>query len=474
MDLKKHLTQMMKNRGLSRAGLAYALGYKSANSIARIMDGTCGRESAGEFLQRMLSCEPLALTQEERMELLSCMDSRDLGEENEGLYNAFGYLLENTYHTQGNTALREAFRAQDMMGRKDCRRVNIVLFNCVNEDFIWEVRRVQERVKIPITMDHYILEPQSAAEAPGMIKSILPLLHTPGYRCLAVTVPDRAYRKGILGADAALMTFEYADGTEKQFLTFLYGEKEEMTVPLTKHIDAKELVGTVGSIRQINGEGLPRPNEGLERYMAFCCSLERGHAVYQIKPCFGMEQVPAEIIIRAGLDGEGRVPEYLKGLIPLLNKREKNLLGKKRPQYHVFKQAEMARFVRTGQMADHPALLRPFTPPERVEILIRLEERLNRNPYFHLLFFKEEDVWLDDEVTLYEDAGLSIIKPGTDYDPAGTHNESLLVGPQDFLEAYKAFYLNRLIRTRCRSGRESAAILHMLIGEAQKLCSHSN
>ena len=144
MELKKMLVRMMERRGLSRAGLAYALGYKSVTSVTRVMEGACGRESAGEFLQRMLSCEPLDLTAEERRNLLSCLDSRELGAENEGLYEAFGYLLENTYRTCRDMVFRELFARQSVRARRDCARLRIALFNCVDEGLSWEIRRAME------------------------------------------------------------------------------------------------------------------------------------------------------------------------------------------------------------------------------------------------------------------------------------------------------------------------------------------
>lgn len=470
MELKKMLVRMMERRGLSRAGLAYALGYKSVTSVTRVMEGACGRESAGEFLQRMLSCEPLDLTAEERRNLLSCLDSRELGAENEGLYEAFGYLLENTYRTCRDMVFRELFARQSVRARRDCARLRITLFNCVDEGLSWEIRRAMEKQSFPITIDHYIHSAQSLARMPVMLKAVLPLLHTPGYRCRTVDLPEGGSPGGIFGADAALLTFEYRSGEEKQFLCFLYGEKGAVTIPLSRRTEAEDLFFPMENIRQINGEGVPGPGDGLDRYLAFCCDLERGHAVYQIKPSFGMEQIPADILISAALDENGRMPERLKGLAPLIENREKNMLSKKKAQYHVFKEAEMRRFVSTGRMADHPALLRAFTPPERARILIRLEGRQMNDPYFHLLFFREGDRWLDDEVTLYEDAGLSIIKPGTDYSAQGFHSETLVVEPREFLEAYKSFFLNRLIRTRCRDGRESAAVLRSLIEEAEKMC----
>lgn len=470
MELKKLLVRMMEQRGLSRAGLAYALGYKSATSVTRVMEGACGRESAGEFLQRMLSCAPLALTAEEKRDLLSCLDSRELGEENEGLYEAFGYLLKKAYRTSRDMVFRELFLRQSMQARRDCARLRIVLFNCVDEGLSWEIRRAMEKQSFPITIDHYILSARSLARMPGMIKALLPLLHTPDYRCRVAETPEDGAPVGIFGADAAMMTFEYRGGAEKQFLSFLYGKKGTVTVPLSRHTEAEDLFFPMDNIRRVNGEGVPCPGEGLDRYLAFCCDLERGRAVYQIRPGFGLEQVPADILINAGLDGDGRMPERLKGLVPMLESREKELLSRKKAQYHVFKEKEMRRFVSTGRMADHPALLRSFTPPERVRILRRLEERQKNNPYFHLLFFREEDRWLDDEVTLYENAGLSIIKPGIDYSPDGPHSETLLVEPRDFLEAYKSFYLNRLIRTQCRDNRESAVILRSLCEEAEKEC----
>ena len=470
MELKKILVGMMERRGLSKAGLAYALGYKSATSVTRVMEGSCGKESAGEFLQRMVSCAPLALTAEEKRDLISCLDSRELGEENEGLYDAFAYLLENIYRTCCDPAFRELITAQALKSCGECVRMGIVLFNCVDEGLSWEIRRAMEKQPFPITIDHYILSDQSLTRIPGMIKAVLPLLHTQNYRCRAVSIPEKGARRGIFGADAALMTFEYLGGEEKQYLSYLYGDKGAVTVPLSRHVEAEDLFFPMENIRQVNGEGVPNPQEGMDRYLSFCCDLERGHAVYQIKPSLGMEQIPVDILISAALDEEGMVPEHLNGLVPLLENREKNLLSKKKAQYHVFKEENMRRFVLTGRLEDHPALLRAFTPPERVRILRRLEERQKKNPYFHLLFFKEGDRWLDDEVTLYEDAGLSIIKPGTDYSPDGPHGETLLVGPREFLEAYKSFYLNRLLRTRCRDGRENEGILLSLIEEAEKLC----
>ncbi|MBR4500375.1 MAG: hypothetical protein IKP22_00590 [Clostridia bacterium] len=470
MDLKKMIVRMMEQRGLSKAGLAYALGYKSATSVTRVMDGTCGKESAGVFLQRMLSCAPLALTAEEKRDLVSCLDSRELGEENEGLYDAFAYLLENMYRTRCEPVFRELImdKAQEACG--EFVRTGIVLFNSVDEGLSWEIRRAMEKQPFPITIDHYILMAQSLTRLPGMVKAVLPLLHTSNYRCRTVSIPEEGACRGIFGADAALMTFEYRGGEEKQYLCYMYGDKGAVTIPLPRHVEAEDLFFPMENIRQVNGEGVPNPMEGMDRYLSFCCDLERDHAVYQVKPSLGMEQIPSDILINASMDEEGRLPEDLKGLAPLLEYREKNLLSKKKAQYHVFKEEEMKRFVLTGRMNDHPALLRAFTPPERVRILRRLEDRNRKNSNVHLLFFKEGDRWLDDEVTLYEDAGLSIIKPGTDYSPGGHHSETLLVGPAEFLEAYKSFYLNRLLRARCRDGKESAAILRSLIEEAEKLC----
>ena len=469
MELKKMLVRMMERRGLSKAGLAYALGYKSATSVTRVMEGVCGRESAGEFLQRVVSCAPLALTAEEKRDLISCLDSRELGEENEGLYDAFAYLLENIYRTRCEPAFRELIMEKARKACRDCVRMGIVLFNCVDEGLSWEICRAMEKQPFPITIDHYILMSQSLTRLPGMVKAVLPLLHTPNYRCRTVNIQEEGARRGIFGADAALLTFEYLGGEEKQYLSCMYGDKGAVTIPLPRHFEAEDLFFPPENIRRINGEGVPNPQEGMDRYLAFCCDLERGHAVYQVKPSLGMEQIPADILISAALDEEGLAPEQLKELVPMLKNREKNMLSKKKAQYHVFKEEDMRRFVLTGRVEDHPVLLRSFTPPERVRILRRLEDRQKNDPYFHLLFFREGDRWLNDEVTLYEDAGLSIVKPGTDYSPNGFHSETLLVEPREFLEAYKSFFLNRLIRTRCRDGRESAGILRSLTEEAENL-----
>ncbi len=470
MDLNKMLLRVMDSRGLSRAGLAYALGYKSATSVARVMAGTGGPESTGAFLQKMLSCEALELTPEERLQLVACLDSRDLGEENEDLYQAFGDLLGSRDQSPGVSHVRSAREKWADNVPPGYETIDITLINCLEEELILGFRRGMDRLRIPVRTDHYILSGQSLAEMARSVKALLPMLHRNDYRCMIVNMPEGEGQKGIYGADGALITLGYPGGRKKQYLILLYGKEDFRVVEPSGHMDPGELLGPAKSIRQVNGEALPRPDEGLLQYMLFCCDLEHNHAVYQIKPCFGMEQVPTDIVIRAGLDARGDIPEYLKAIDHILRRRERNLLSKKRPQYHVYKQSDMQRFVRTGQMTDHPAMLRPFTPGERMEILKRLEERQRNNPYFHLFFFREDDAWVNDEVTLYQDKGLSIIKPGTDYAPEGSHNETLVVEPKDFLEAYKAFYLNRLIRTRCADREGSARILRGLIDEAEALC----
>ncbi len=467
MELKSELLRIMESRGLSRAGLAYVLGYKSATSVIRVMEGTSGQESTGEFLQRMLSCGPLALTEKEKDILIKSIDRRELGEENEELYRAFSYFLENATNAVPGGAIGKIDPIWCEMLHRDLQEARITLFNCVDESLMREVRRSADRTKIPYRMDHYILNIYSPAEIPGMIKSLLPLLHLRNYRCRVVDIQDPSFRMGLYGADAVAMTLVYPEKREKHYLMFLYGSGNGSTVRCVESVRVEELLGEAEIARQINGEALPRPEEDLVGYLSFCRRLESGHAVYQIKPCFGLEQVPADIIIGAFMM-EGDPYREHADLVSLLRKREKNVMAKKRPQYHVYKESDMEKFARTGRMADHPAMLRPFTPRERVAILRRLEERQENNPYFHLFFFDRDDVWLDDEVTLYEAAGLSIIKPGTDYNSLETHNESLLVGPRDFLEKYKAFYLGRLIRTRCRNSTDSTDILRRLIGEAEK------
>ena len=180
--------------------------------------------------------------------------------------------------------------------------------------------------------------------------------------------------------------------------------------------------------------------------------------------------MPAELVIRIGLDGrEADGTETQKKLISLERRREANLNGNKRPQYHIYREADLARFAATGLMSSHPSTVRPFTCSERVQILERLEERLTRNPYFHLFFLREDDPWVDDEVTLYEKKGLFMVKPGGESGGVwGGRSGTLLVGPEELLAAYKSFYLDRLVRTRCRSAAESAKILRRLISKATK------
>lgn len=210
---------------------------------------------------------------------------------------------------------------------------------------------------------------------------------------------------------------------------------------------------------------IPAVGDDLLTYNAFCAELEQDHAVYRIKPDLGLEQLPVDILLRAGQ--EAAPPEILRALpalTDLFRRRHQNVLTKGKPQHTVLKRSAMLQFARTGRLSDHPWILRDFTLGERRRILVYLKEVLLALPGFHLHLLKDEASMLDDEVILYEGVGLSLIKPGTDYNWLDTHAEILITQPE-FLQVYKQFYQESLLMHRVAPEAETRAFLDELISQ---------
>ena len=90
--------------------------------------------------------------------------------------------------------------------------------------------------------------------------------------------------------------------------------------------------------------------------------------------------------------------------------------------------------------------------------------RATSHHYFHLMFIRQDQHIIPDEIVWYEGRGVCFLLPGTEYRMDSQHSEMLVTDP-DFEAFFSTVFRQRLCSSCAYSYEESAALLMRLIGE---------
>lgn len=203
--------------------------------------------------------------------------------------------------------------------------------------------------------------------------------------------------------------------------------------------------------------------------------IERGAAIYYIRPDVLFQYIPLEVlypVVREGFARMGMSREEYEPIVAALAEihqaRWTNMTHRRRPTYIVLNKAAMAEFVRTGRQSDHLHFLRDFTPKERLKILEVLHQQAKENPFFHLYFAQEKLPITMGEVALYDGRALITMSSGSGYDLRADHRESYISHPF-VLRAYKQFYLNVVVARLADTQQQSLQQLEELMARCGKM-----
>lgn len=207
---------------------------------------------------------------------------------------------------------------------------------------------------------------------------------------------------------------------------------------------------------------------GFTRHFA---ELERNVAIFSIKPDVPINYIPLHILEPVVYDSFSHLPfsdkdrdALIDGLRVIHRERIKNYETKRKVTHTVFSIDSMRHFVRTGRQSDHFFMLRPYTPAERREILMFLRRLAQENPFFSVYFIKEEHHLLPKEVTLYDGRVLTVMNSRTDYSVSHGHSESVIDHPY-VLSQFKRFYMKEFLPKYACTQAQALRILDELIAE---------
>lgn len=217
---------------------------------------------------------------------------------------------------------------------------------------------------------------------------------------------------------------------------------------------------------------LTSPNDGpaaFVDYTAQYAHLEKDGMILSIKPDVHFNCIPSHLLYAAILEGFEQADvatgpelvELMAQLQAIHEARLDNMHRKHRPTHLVYSLPAMERFMRTGVLTDQFFLQRAYTPQERCELLRSLHREALENPFFNIHFLRRELPEFHNEMTFYENKGVLMMDAYTGYDLHADHSEALITLPL-FTEAFHKYFIEELLPHQTLSPTESLAELERL------------
>lgn len=476
------LKRCLKENGITASEAARLVGFRSRNSIFRILADEGSADVKLRFFRLLHDAVgdqwPLSCWQQ----LEEALILERLGMERYRAYRAIGSVLyEKTeecpdylvqYYDE-NLQVRE-LSLKDMlteMLRADKAEIVItgrcdtplsrLLADCCDE------AGSQGR----LVLRHYIdVEAQTVTEN---IMGVLPLISKPWYNARLVeprSIPEQMqiiYRLHALyihlwkGEEQTGIVLIQIDDTH-----FTYHTRTDGSCPPILVLDRwrfeLELL-----------KAMPSLSEGPAAFVEYtnqCAQLEKDCAICSIKPDLHFSCIPTELLEQAVLDafsenGVAAGPELIElisALKVIHNDRFSNMKNKHRPTHLVYSYRAMERFMRTGVQSDHFFMQRPFTVEERKRIIRGMRKLMAENPWFNVHFLKQHVQGLRNEITYFEGKGVLLNDAYTGYDLKDNYSEAVVTLPT-FMECFRQFFMDEILVHHVESRAETFRLFDQLL-----------
>ena len=482
------LQRILQEEGLSATAVARMVGFRSRNSIFRILNGETSADVDARFLTALRGVMGDAWPQRHWRALEMTLDIRRVGLRRHMSNHAFCQGIgtpedeEPAQEIVAETAVDGVRRDQLLkeLLKEICREgeVSVVICGCCERSLTSCLDACLSRAGAEgrLSIRHYI-DVSENVMVPNIL-GVLPLLSRVWYNARLV---DEAHcppqMLALYRLNAIGITVTAAGGRSYHQLlqcadnrlvyTRSGGQEGALTDVMDRHRFQLDLL-----------KPLTCASDGAQAFVDYtgrCADLERDGMILSVKPDIHFNLVPCEILYPAILEGfEQSGMTGADGLEPLMEKlweihqdRVDNVYSKRRPTHIVYSIRAMEQFMRTGVQTDHFFIQRAYTLEERRAIVRRLLKQMEEDPYFNIYFLKPELPEIRAEMTLYEDKGVLLMDAYTSYDLHDDHSEALITLP-GFRASFQEFFLDVLLVRLTLSRQESIAqmerLLHM-VGE---------
>ena len=471
-EMRDYMLDFMRSHELSMAKLAELLGYKSKTSLARLMEDSSRPKSVIQFEAAMrraftlTEAEDAALHRAVAMTILG--RATYLAQEEMWRFVRGESVCDESALTVTDAATGERI---DLKKRySEMTNVQIVLLNCHSVPVFSILRSLLQREDV--TVEHFICSDENAAKTLCAINSLMPVFYERRYSgCIHISNPydDATAPKGVMKADMMAVNYMLPDGGHGEDV-IVFNDRIEGT--LLAHWGQRGLFTNSLGLKREQYMPLKRTFfqcSAFENYVQFsddCAQLERNRSMWRIKPDVSVDWIPTPVLLSALKEGvippEEQDPQVIDALYQIYDRRVRNTFSKRRPAHTLLKRSAMLRFAQTGRTSDHFWAMRPYTPRERVQILTLVLNQHRSNPYFRIHFLRDDAMFRDAEISLYDDLGILMTKSDTDYDLAAGHSEIMLNHPE-LMRLFKDFFMKELVKNHTLPDDETSRFLTELI-----------
>lgn len=476
VDFGTCLAQVLRENGISASEAARRLGYKSRNSMFRLLGGQGSHTIMRACVQKLRDCPEMNVSGEQLERLGVAMEISRLGLE--------GYLSNQAMQSMlqpGSDARKESWQDGGLFAAlREGRDVRLTMTGCCDRELITALGRALPLRKpgARVCVEHYLF--MGGDEVIESVAAIQPLLYASCYMawCVAPGVFSRELER-LYRSNRILARWRDASGAWHVCDATLVGSRELAVMPLTcgEEPCALEEVLARGRSRMtpLRSEfTLTHTPQDYLTYTRECAELEHGRAIYTIKLDVPISFIHPAILLRSVRDGfpkqnlgQGAELEALIAQLWAIHaQRWENYFTKRRPTHTIFSLPEMERFARTGRQSDHFFAMTPYTPQERAAILRHLREQEANNPGFHVYFFEKGYRPPRSEIGLYEGVGTLMAKPDTHYDLHCDHAE-VIVTQTEFCRRYKEYFVHDLLEHHVLPPEQTLTELDRLIHIAE-------
>lgn len=476
------LKRCLAENGLSATEAAKLVGFRSRNSIFRILAGETGDEVNFRFLSSLYDVLGDAWSQEYWQALQEALIVERLGVERYESNRAFERLLherETVLDAQvemigedGAGAVQSL--AQVLDNAMKSVRTEIVITGCCDSalSHLLVERCGEAGHRGRLTVHQYI--DTSARPLAQHILGILPLVSMPWYNARLVQpencTPETMalYRMHVL---YICCWDEQGNRTGGMLVRF---DKNHFATQW--RADGAATFMEVLDRMRFDLELLkPMPNladapESFIQYTERYAQLEDNGTILSIKPDVHFNCIPPQILYpsivagfeQAGIAGGEDLETLIDRLWQIQEMRYQNTVAKHRPTHLVYSLDAMERFMKTGVLTDQLFLQRAYTVEERRAIIRNLLEAMRSHPWFNVHFLKAGVQDLRYEISYYQDKGVLLMDAYTSYDLQSDHSEALITLPA-FMESFRSYFQDELLVHYVMSRAETLSHLERLL-----------
>ena len=488
MDLVEIFLRLLDEHSFTQKMVCKTIGYSSPNQLTRVLRREVSTNYMVDFGMRLLSCaKDLCLTAEEQREIQACITNLGIGWENLSSYGRLWSLIQNPQLLPSDDpapTVRLISPSGQVVGTiktvfRDASRVHIKATAGCRSALLQSLKSIE--TDCALSVDLYYEEGMGPVHAVDMLEAAWPMLHKPWFRPWSVRFAPGKSHSGLLETNMMMIDAFFLSECGEQ-------KRGSMLIPID---DSRALHVALPEAHQAATSLLFPPQNAAAvfpmksnvtsfgsylDYLCYISDLEYNHRVFRMKRDIGLEMISADIqqaALREGPMGDRVIGTALEQeLYDVQHRRYRNSLEKRKHQYHLLSFSALRKFAQTGVESDHFWGFRPFTPTERLRILEELYIRASAHHYFHLMFIRQEQDFIPDEIVWYEGRGVCFLLPGTEYRMDDQHSEMLFTDP-DFAAFFSTVFRQRLCSSCAYSYEESAALLMRIIDELKAQIKHT-